>query len=424
MYLNKFINLLKNSIKLEFLVFLLIFIVSIYSYLIIFTDNFFSPYAYNELFINYQTGLIRRGLLGEIFWQLNNYFLVNPKIFFGLIFYFLYITQIYFFYYLLKNYKNFYILIIILILAPQLILFPIYDTKVFFLKDIFVKISILLHGYMVFKLNENEYINFLKKILIPVIAAIILIHEYQVLFVGVHLLITLNFLKKKINQNKILKYYSILILPIIFIFIFIGNQEQYDNLNLILKSYNVELHPQLEGGFKNLLGGFYKWHFFYFTYRDFINLFVSFFLSIIIIFLIFENFIQKKIIKIKKNLRKSYLLFFIPTILCFLTLDHGRNISLVSTHLLVFYLSLNLNKKNLILLNNKLLQNFNLLAFFIFFTFMYVFLWKLDQYAGFGLQGKEFSIFKSSLFAELIKLIKFIYSFIDIYIFDLPDIEL
>ena len=55
---------------------------------------------------------------------------------------------------------------------------------------------------------------------------------------------------------------------------------------------------------------------------------------------------------------------------------------------------------------------------------MYVFLWKLDQYAGFGLQGKEFSIFKSSLFAELIKLIKFIYSFIDIYIFDLPDIEL
>ena len=118
------------------------------------------------------------------------------------------------------------------------------------------------------------------------------------------------------------------------------------------------------------------------------------------------------------------MLFFIPTILCFLALDHGRYISLISTHLLVFYLTLNLNKKNLILLNNKLLQKFNLLVFFIFFTFMYIFLWKLDQYAGFGIQGKEFSIFKSSLFAELIKLIKFIYSFIDIYIFDLPDIEL
>ena len=51
-------------------------------------------------------------------------------------------------------------------------------------------------------------------------------------------------------------------------------------------------------------------------------------------------------------------------------------------------------------------------------------MWKLDQYAGFALQGKETTIFKSSLFAELVKLIKTIYYFTDTYIFNLPEIKL
>ena len=45
--------------------------------------NVSSDYAYNELFINYQSGLIRRGLLGEIFWFFNQHFSVNPRVFFA-----------------------------------------------------------------------------------------------------------------------------------------------------------------------------------------------------------------------------------------------------------------------------------------------------------------------------------------------------
>ena len=58
------------------------------------------------------------------------------------------------------------------------------------------------------------------------------------------------------------------------------------------------------------------------------------------------------------------------------------------------------------------------------FIFFYIFLWKLDQVAGFRLEGKPNGIFKSSLFAEFVKLIKFIYTYVDLNIIDLPEIKL
>ena len=47
-----------------------------------------SDYAFNELFINYQAGLIRRGLLGELFWYLNEIFSFDARIFFTILFLF------------------------------------------------------------------------------------------------------------------------------------------------------------------------------------------------------------------------------------------------------------------------------------------------------------------------------------------------
>ena len=51
-------------------------------------------------------------------------------------------------------------------------------------------------------------------------------------------------------------------------------------------------------------------------------------------------------------------------------------------------------------------------------------MWKLDQMAGFGLRVIPNDIFQSSLFAEIIKFIKFTYEFIDINIVNLPEINL
>tara|TARA_Y100000816_G_C26107146_1_gene588709 strand:- start:4625 stop:5914 length:1290 start_codon:yes stop_codon:yes gene_type:complete len=423
-YSNKFKNGFQSILQIEILILIITIITSVYSYIIIFTDKLIFEYAYNELFINYQAGLIRRGLLGEIFWQLDKYFELNPKIFFGIIYYLLYLAQIYFFYILSKNFKDLKFLLIFILFSPALVLFNIYDINIFFVKDIFIKISILLHACLAIRLKEKDYINSLRYILIPLIAIVILIHEYQILFISIHVLISICHIASKKKLLETLKVYSLLIIPFVLILIFLGNYDQYQSLNDILQVYDIEVHPQLGGGFRSLLGGFYIWHFFYFSYNDFINLFFSILLSVLVPIIIFENLILKKIIIIKNFLRSNYWYFFLPMITCFLALDHGRNLSLVATHIFAFYMSLSLNKKKLIRFNDNITKNFNLLIILIVVTFFYVFLWKLDQYAGFALQGKETSIFKSSLFSEFIKLTKYLYSFIDLNVIKLPEIKL
>ena len=44
--------------------------------------------------------------------------------------------------------------------------------------------------------------------------------------------------------------------------------------------------------------------------------------------------------------------------------------------------------------------------------------------AGFGLRGIPDDIFQSSLFAELVKFVNFVYNFIDLNIVDLPEVKL
>ena len=77
---------------------------------------------------------------------------------------------------------------------------------------------------------------------------------------------------------------------------FIGDEDQYQKLNLILQKFDLLVHPQLGGGFYKAIGGFYKWHFYYFYYLDFINLLISLFLGIIIFYLLFQFFLEKKIL--------------------------------------------------------------------------------------------------------------------------------
>jgi len=209
------------------------------------------------------------------------------------------------------------------------------------------------------------------------------------------------------------------------VLIFIGDQAQFETLSQILKKFNVELNPYLGGGFYKYLGSFYKWHFFYFNYRDFVNLFFSIILSIVVFFILFQYLIEKKILNFHSKLQTKYFKYFIPVLIpVLLTSDHGRNISLITFHLISFYAVLNFNNEKFLKfiknVRKSLLINVSLILFLLF----YVFMWRLNQFAGFGLAGKPNDIFQSSLFAEIIKFIKFSYEFIDLNIINLPEIRL
>ena len=105
-------------------------------------------------------------------------------------------------------------------------------------------------------------------------------------------------------------------------------------------------------------------------------------------------------------------------------MDHGRNISLIANHLFIFYMTLNFNTDKFHKLIRKIDLNINYVILFSISIFFYIFMWKLDQYAGFALQGKATTIFKSSLFAEFIKFVNFSYYFIDNHLISLPEIKL
>ena len=147
-YIKIFNIFMKTIIKIETFVLIIFFIFSIYGYLHIYSDLYFNAYSFNELFINYQAGFVRRGLLGEIFWQIHKYNNIDPKLFFGYFFYFLYLIKIILLYLILKKKNNSQLLYIFIFFSPTLILFSIYDPKVYFVKDILSKITIIFHAYL------------------------------------------------------------------------------------------------------------------------------------------------------------------------------------------------------------------------------------------------------------------------------------
>ncbi len=387
-------------------------------------------YALNELFINYQSGFIRRGLLGEIAWQLNILFEIDPKLFFSLFFLTIYLAQFYFLLRLFKRFVSFKLIFIFIFLSPSLLLFHIYSPELYFLKDGLIKLAILIHAFIFYhfvncKKDYDKYIIYLKFLIIPILFLIILTHEYQFFSISIHFLVSLGIYNKNYDLQKIIKIYSPLIIPFFLVIFFFGDMQQFENLSLILKKFSVELNPHLGGGFLKYLGAFYKWHFFYFSYRDFLNLFVSVLLSFVVIYLLFQYLIKSRILFYHSRFQKNYLIYFIPCLLpFFLTTDHGRNLSLLSFYLISFYATLNLKNLSLANLNKKIqLSLLNKLSLIIF-LFFFIFMWKLNQFAGFGLQGKPNDIFQSSLFAEFIKLTKFLYNYIDLNIVNLPEIRL
>jgi hypothetical protein len=386
--------------------------------------DYINHYAYQELFLNYEGGFVRRGLIGSIFYELNILTKISPEIFFPSLMIIGHSSVIICFFYILSRYKKYNLPIIIIIFSPALLLFPIYDFSMFFIKDVFVKFTILLHGVLIIKYSSNKllYEKYLKYLVLPIISFVtIFIHEYQLFFFSIHFLLSIIILENK-NIYKIYLYYFIACLVILFFFV--GNEFVAEDINESLSKFNVSIHPQLAGGFRSHFGGWYKWHFFYFNYKDFFMLFMSFILSTYIFYLIFHNFFERKILYSNFKNNYVYLVFFIPCIGIFFAIDHGRNLSLLSTHLVTFYLVSNLNYKELDNYYKILQKDFIKFNLFIIFLFFYIFMWILPQDAGFGGAQQINTIFKGSLFSEIREFIIFLYAFISEEIIQLPEIKL
>lgn len=384
-------------------------------------------WAYNNLFINYSAGFVRRGLLGEIFLNLNEIYNIRPLYFFTNILFVAYFFLIFFLYKMLKKYSEYKFFVTVITLSPALLLFYIYDLNVFLSKDVFINITILFHVFIINRgISEKKYRKFLYFILIPILTLNILNHENQVFFIPFHLLITLYYFsdkKSKIITLDNLKPYLILIIPIILILISSGSFEKLSIINNSISKFEATIHNQFAGNLNLAIGGFIKWHFFYHNTYDFLRLFFCILLSLYILYLSFDYFIKNKVLELNNVLLKKYIIIILPSFLIFfIMLDHGRSLNMFSLHLISFYLLLKVNYKKLNNLFLKINNNYLLKRTFIIFLIFYLNFWFLPQGGGFTGIGGFSTMFKGTLTSELLNTFLIIFNYIDHQIINLPRI--
>ena len=183
--------------------------------------------------------------------------------------------------------------------------------------------------------------------LFPLITINIFNHENQFFFIPFHILMTYIYIRENANFKitfNLLKYYAYFLLPFLIILSFSGSFEKLYIINETIKDFNVEIHSQFAGNFNLAIGGFIKWHFIYHDVYDFLRLFFCLSMSIFLIYLIFHNLINKKILFSDSLILKNYFLFILPSFTIFIImLDHGRAINMMTIHLISFYLVLNFN---------------------------------------------------------------------------------
>ena len=293
-------------------------------------------------------------------------------------------------------------------------------------------LTILIHAYYILenkeKFNYRKYNNFLLLIILPLIFLNLFNHENQFFFIPVHLLISIYVYEKfriqKINRKYF--YYLFVFIPIIVLLFNGGSWEKLDAINNSINQFGLKINDQLAGNLNLAIGGFIKWHFFYYGINFFLNFFICLILTIFIFYLLFGYLISQNIFKLEKNIKNIYLLFFVPSLALFiLALDYGRNINLLLTHLLAFYLILDIDKlrlKNFFIKINKnhIFKN-SLLIFFVFYCFM----WYVPQgggYPGIGNFTESSSILKNTFLNEFREIFMFFFNFIDQNIFNLPKI--
>ena len=195
----------KFSIFLISFVFIFIF-VRFYSFV-----EDYSSWQYADWLINYQGGFVRRGLFGEIFFNIYKLFSIRLDLIVFLFVIFLYVV---FSYYLIKSLKYLEIskLNILIILSPGFFLYPIMNSEVIGRKDILLIATI---SYLIFLFDKIK-INFQLPVILISIVTLSLTHT-GFLFYAPYL-ICLYFLSK---ASKNIKFTNLDIVSIIFTMIFL-----------------------------------------------------------------------------------------------------------------------------------------------------------------------------------------------------------
>ncbi len=329
--------MIKKNI-LFFLTFL--FVLSLFTYLFYVSNNYIINYwTFSQAHINYSEGFVKRGLFGTIALFLENRFNIKFVSTFNIFFILIYLTNILIFFAIIKKYSHFKFLFLFFALSPVLILFSFNDLGGYQRFDVISIFLILFHTYLInlYRSKKISFSNYKIKfllIILPLMFISIFIHEIQCWSIPFHFfMIKLIYDENNIKYKNLFIFFSPLLLASIVIFLYpISEQtiysmiEQLNERNLWTDTITVASRSQ--GNF-NVISYEIKTNLFNF-YNLKINLFFLFMGIIPInILLIFLN--KKKLINIKNKYVFSYFyLSIIPYLSFFAIGDTGRWIHMIS----------------------------------------------------------------------------------------------
>ncbi len=215
-------------------------------YLILQINDFPNKYTFTDWLINYEGGFVRRGLLGQIVFELSIFLNIQVKyiiLFFQIIIYFIYF--ILFYQALIKIKINFFWLL--LIFSPILFLYPLTELEALGRKDIFV-ISL----FLIFSIINYKNLNSLVFSFIFIFSLSSFIHEITIFYIFHYFFVF--FMKKMIFFNEKISgnYYLIFFLCIfllLYLNLYLHNFVVIEN---IVNSYDLDDFTEFSGSFSHI----------------------------------------------------------------------------------------------------------------------------------------------------------------------------
>ncbi len=333
-----------------------------------------------EWLINYQGGFGRRGLLGELFTQISlkfNFPIRKTILYFLYFIFVVYYSFIYLFFRDIKKNK----LIIISVLSPLFVLFPLAELEALGRKDILIPLFFLI--FCNFFLRTSFLV--LSSILLIFFPILLLTHEVSIFYLPFFLIVLL-FKIEKFNITKLLFIIFISIFFVFIIYILSNSAHSSDQIKMMCDHMKNVLNDKCGLGAYVLnraladniaeLGG---------NITQFIRNFFVFVFGFSALVILIQNsyFNNQKINIISKYFNYKFLMsiVFLPTLIPFaIAVDWGRWFNLSCTMLTLFYFFCYKNKK--VILNNQIkiieifsYNSFKSKNFFLILVFMICFSW-------------------------------------------------
>ncbi len=209
----------------KFFIYFYFFLISFLSIYFLMGVNTVVTYnAMSEWVINYQGGFVRRGLIGELVFQISNSFNLDLRFCFLVLQSSLYIFYYYLIFNLIKYIKlNF--IVLLTIFSPLFIIFPIAELEAIGRKEIIIFLVLLVSINLYFKYKNNDLLIFFVSIFYPII---LLTFEASIFYS--FFFISLIFItRKKINLSFLFRLFLLSIPSLLCIYFIYFYPHQSDD---------------------------------------------------------------------------------------------------------------------------------------------------------------------------------------------------